>query len=88
MKSHRRVLTTAFLLFSCVVRASAQATHRADQIARDAYLSTESNLYVLSPEMSHVSREFAAGDPQFWSPKSPPAAIPAKPKEGDSTKKQ
>src|SRR5712692_4128121 len=44
-----------------------EATRRADQIARDAYLSTESNLYVFSPEMSHVSREFAAGDPQFWS---------------------
>jgi len=65
-----------------------EATRRADQIARDAYLSTESNLYVLSPEMSHVSREFAAGDPQFWLPKSPAAAISAKPKEGDSTKKQ
>jgi len=65
-----------------------EATRRADQIARDAYLSTESNLYVLSSEMSQVSREFAAGDPQFWSPKSPAAAIPAKPKEWDSTKKQ
>jgi hypothetical protein len=38
--------------------------------------------------MSHVAKEFAAGDPQFWSPKSPAAAIPAKPKERGSTKKQ
>jgi hypothetical protein len=65
-----------------------EATRRTDQIAREAYLSMESNLYVLSPEMSHVSSEFAAGDPQFWSHKSPTAAIPAKAKEWDSTKKQ
>jgi hypothetical protein len=65
-----------------------EATRRTDQIARDAYLSAESNLYVLSPEMSHVAKEFAVGDPQFWSPKSPAAAIPAKPKERGSTKKQ
>ena len=36
------------------------------QIARDAYESTESNIYAISPEMSHVSSEFAAGDPAFW----------------------
>ena len=65
-----------------------EASHRMEQIARDAYVVTESNLYFISPETSHVSREFAAGDPQFWSPKSPAAAISAKPKEGDSTKKQ
>jgi hypothetical protein len=46
---------------------------RMQQIARDAYASTESNLYAIAPEMSHVSREFAAGDPDFWTRKQAPA---------------
>ncbi len=37
-----------------------------EQIARDAYTSVESNLYAIHPEMSHVSRGFAAEDPEFW----------------------
>jgi hypothetical protein len=52
---------------------------RTQQIVRDAYASTESNLYAVSPEMSHVSKEFVDGDPAFWSPKpavSPRAAAP------------
>jgi hypothetical protein len=28
--------------------------------------SSETNLYAIHPEMSHVSREFAAADPTFW----------------------
>jgi len=47
---------------------------RMQQIARAAYAHTESNLYAISPEKSHVSKEFAAGDPEFWTPK-PPAAM-------------
>lgn len=39
-----------------------------DQIARDAFLSVESNLWAIHPEMSHVSRGFAASDPDFWTP--------------------
>lgn len=50
---------------------------RMQQIARDAYASTESNLYAVVPAMSHVSKEFAAGDPDFWTLK--PAPAPAKP---------
>ncbi len=45
---------------------------RLQQIARDAYASTESNLYAISPQTSHVSKEIIDGDPDFWSPK--PAA--------------
>jgi hypothetical protein len=41
---------------------------RMQQIARDAYARTESNLYVLRPEMSHVPEAFAAGDADFWTP--------------------
>jgi hypothetical protein len=44
----------------------AERAERMQQIAREAYASTESNLYVVSPEMSHVSKPFAAGDPEFW----------------------
>jgi hypothetical protein len=39
---------------------------RLKQIAREAYVSTESNLYAVSPEMSHVPRKFSSGDPEFW----------------------
>jgi hypothetical protein len=54
---------------------------RMQQIARDAYASTESNLYAISPETSHVSKEFAAGDPTFWAPKeAPERAKPARTK--------
>jgi hypothetical protein len=64
-----------------------EAAQRADQIAREAYLSTESNLYALSPETSHVSREFADGDPEFWSPQK--TAAPKQPirKDPDSKSK-
>lgn len=43
--------------------------HQMEQIAKDAYASTESNLYFISPETSHVSKDFSNGDPSFWSPK-------------------
>jgi len=49
--------------------AEGDAAERMQQIAREAYASTESNLYAISPEKSHVSKEFAAGDPEFWTPK-------------------
>jgi hypothetical protein len=65
-----------------------EVSHRTDQIARDAYAATESNFYVISPEMSHVSKEFADGDPGFWSPIPPaasklpaPKTMPEKPKQ-------
>jgi hypothetical protein len=54
-----------------------EAAHRIEQIAREAYSMTESNLYFIRPETSHVSKEFAEGDPSFWSPK--PSAAPSKP---------
>jgi len=46
-----------------------EAAQRMEQIAKDAYASTESNLYFISPETSHVSKDFSDGDPNFWSPK-------------------
>ncbi len=52
------------------------AARQAEQIAREAYATTESNLYAISPERSHVSKEFADGDRDFWSPHRPPALKP------------
>jgi len=39
-----------------------------EQIAREAFSMVESNLWAIHPEMSHVSRGFASGDPEFWTP--------------------
>ena len=41
---------------------------RMQDVARNAYLSWDSELYFVNPEQSHVSTEFAAGDPAFWIP--------------------
>jgi hypothetical protein len=54
---------------------------RMQQIAREAYRSTESNLYAISPEMSHVFKEFADGDPSFWSPRASVDAKSSRSKE-------
>lgn len=62
--------------------AEGEAAERMQQIAREAYTQTESNLYAISPEKSHVSKEFAAGDLQFWSPKSNPPEEPVARKSG------
>ena len=48
--------------------AEGEAAERMQQIARETYASTESNLYSIKPEKSRVSKEFAAGDPGFWTP--------------------
>jgi len=65
-----------------------EAAQRSNQIAREAYLSTESNLYALSPETSHVSKELADGDPEFWSAKKPAAPRPSARKDADSKPKR
>ena len=62
--------------------AEGEAAERMQRIAREAYVQTESNLYAISPEKSRVSKEFAAGDPEFWRPKpQPPAKSTAKGKK-------
>jgi len=53
-----------------------EGLERLKQIARESFASTESNLYVVRPEMSHVSKEFAAEDADFWRHKSEPSAKP------------
>jgi hypothetical protein len=61
-----------------------EAAHQTEQIAREAYSSTESNLYVISPDTSHVSKDFAEGDPEFWSPKRSAPRKPPSQKSSDS----
>lgn len=64
------------------------AVNQTAQIAREAYAATESNLYAISPKTSHVSRDFADGDPDFWSTKPPSAgAKPAPRKDADAKPK-
>jgi hypothetical protein len=41
---------------------------RLEQIIQEGYVSVESNLYAMHPDMSHVPKEFIAGDPAFWNP--------------------
>jgi hypothetical protein len=48
--------------------------------AGDVFITMETNVYAFNPNMSNVSKEFAAADPKFWTPKPLPA-----PKK-DSTK--
>jgi hypothetical protein len=60
-----------------------EAAQRMEQIAKDAYATTESNLYAISPETSHVFKDFADGDPGFWSPKPSPATKPAPRKDAE-----
>lgn len=61
--------------------------HQMEQIAKDAYASTESNLYFISPETSHVSKDFSDGDLGFWSPKPSAAAKPAPGKDAGAKPK-
>jgi len=64
------------------------AVNQTAQIAREAYAATESNLYAISPKTSHVSKDFADGDPDFWSAKpSSAAAKPAPRKDADAKPK-
>lgn len=44
------------------------AYSRLQETARNAYISWDSELYVVSAAASHVSDDFAAGDPGFWKP--------------------
>jgi len=43
-----------------------QASENLKRIARESYVSTESNIYAVHPGMSHVSKSFAATDPDYW----------------------
>ena len=50
---------------------------RFDALAPEAIQSTENLLFAFEPRMSYVSKEFAAGDPEFWNPKPKAPSKPA-----------
>jgi hypothetical protein len=50
---------------------------RLPQIGLEAISSTENNIYMVAPEMSHMPKDFTDGDPDFWTPQ---AASPSKPR--------
>ena len=49
-------------------------------------VNEESTLLTINPKMSYVSKEFAAGDPDFWTPKPVRAARPARKADKAGTK--
>ncbi len=63
-----------------------EGAQRMQQIVREAYAFTESNVYIVSPEMSHVSKEFAAENPEFWL--QGPASESAKPTTNKAATKE
>lgn len=44
------------------------------KLASDGYLTIDSNIFAFDPKISYPSKEFIAGDPEFWTPKPQPAA--------------
>ena len=53
---------------------------KADKMASESIMFTETSVYAMNPGMSYVGKEFAMQDPTFWSPKPAMAAKP-KPKK-------
>jgi hypothetical protein len=43
---------------------------RAQEFARSAYDSVETNIYAVIPHLSHMPRDFTAEDPAYWVPKT------------------
>lgn len=62
--------------------AEGEARERMEQIARAAYAHLESNLYAIRPEKSRVSKQFASGDADFWTPRPASRPKPADRKGG------
>jgi hypothetical protein len=54
---------------------------KADKLAGETIMLSETSVYALSPQMSYVSKEMIAGDPSFWSPKPVTAIAKPKPKK-------
>ncbi|HEY8793805.1 MAG TPA: hypothetical protein VIM15_02585 [Gemmatimonadaceae bacterium] len=58
-----------------------------NKIAADSYVNVESNLFALSPKMSYPPTEFAARDPDFWTPKALAVAKMSSMTPRDTTKR-
>jgi hypothetical protein len=54
-----------------------EAVEHAKQVARESYASTQSTLYAVKPALSHVPKEFAEGDPDFWRSALTPSSRPS-----------
>ena len=54
-----------------------EAVEHAKQVARESYASTQSTLYAVRPALSHVPKEFAEGDRDFWRPALAPGSRPS-----------
>lgn len=52
------------------------AEQHLQELARISYGTSDTRLFLVGPKMSHVSKELAASDPDFWSP-APIAAPPS-----------
>lgn len=52
---------------------------KADKLASESVLFNETSVYAFNPRMSYLSKEFTAGDPNFWNP-APEAVARPKPK--------
>ncbi len=42
---------------------------KADKLASESVVFSETSVYAFNPQMSYVDKNFAAGDPTFWNPK-------------------
>lgn len=50
--------------------AGAAVQQRLQEIARSAYESIETNIYIVNPHLSNMPADFTAVDPAFWTPKT------------------
>ena len=59
---------STFLLFApmTALKQLDKSLAQADPGSAPPRFPGETNLYIVRPDMSHVSKEFAAGDPGFW----------------------
>lgn len=58
-------------------QAMGEGRQRFEKSVAETMLNEEATLLTINPKMSYVSKEFAAGDPDFWTPKPARAARPA-----------
>jgi hypothetical protein len=42
---------------------------KADKMANETIVFSETSVYAFAPQLSYVPKDFAAGDPSFWNPK-------------------
>jgi len=54
-----------------------EGRNKLTDFAKEGLESSETELFVFSPKMSYVSKEWVDTDPEFWAPKPAPAAKPA-----------